>query len=125
MPPVFRHLPATSLDDCTHNFEQLQSEWAALIAAGDASPALLLNELVRRRITFGESEATFVVARSSGEVEVEHKLGVTPKVVFITTRQNQLFGCVTAVAATKFTAILVDGVENANGTFKFYWAAIG
>jgi hypothetical protein len=101
---AFRHLPVLSLEDVTHNFEQLQSEGALGSGEGDgaASASAVLG---------GISSAEWAGASHfSGHVTV-----TVPRAI-----RSVVLQSIKPVSGTPDSVAILEANPEGNTTFKFY-----
>jgi hypothetical protein len=120
----FGNLPVTSLEDATHDFEQLQTKDILNLTA--ESVLQLASTGTARKVNGGTSSFSFTASATSAVVTITHGLGTTPSLVILTcqnigTLLSPFYGTFTS---TNFPAVAM-AASAITATVPFSWLAIG
>jgi hypothetical protein len=122
----FPNLPVTSLEDATHDFEQLQTKDILNLTAEGVLQLAVAG--TTRRVSFGSQLLNFPTAQAATNTNVTHHLGVNPAAVVVTLAQSPGTMMVTPFVPAFDSSVFTMGAEASTavtGDVLFYWAAFG
>lgn len=117
-------LPSTVKDPATQQcLDQIANQFP-IQAANVANAFLRLATVGNHKASFGEGTLTWTASKIAAAKEIEHGLGVTPAVVFLTSTNSAITFGVESKTASKFKVGGYFEQSVLTGTFAFYWLAI-